>query len=97
MDHPQTRAEGVLSPGNWPVCQPDTARGPTSREHPCKKNAASVRAHMGLYGLVCGRTPVSRGVALGTEKNFASQPNPISVGLGADHLGDPGREDGRCL
>ena len=97
MDHPQTRAEGVLSPGNWPVCQPDTARGPTSREHPCKKNAASVWARMGSYGLVCGRTQVSGGVALGTEKNFASQPNPISVGLGADHLGDPGREDGRCL
>ena len=56
MDHPQTRAEGVLSSGNWPVCQPDTARGPTSREHPCKKKirvfkagAASIRAHTGLY------------------------------------------------
>ena len=49
MDHPQTRAEGVLSPGNWPVCQPDTARGPTSREHLCKKNAASVRARMRPY------------------------------------------------
>ena len=22
-DHSQTRAEGVLSPGNWPLCQPD--------------------------------------------------------------------------
>ena len=52
---------------------------------------------MGSYGLVCGCTPVSGGVALGTEKNFASQPNPISVGLGADHLGDPGHKDGRCL
>ena len=34
---------------------------------------------------------------LGTEKIFALQPNPISVGLAADHLGDPGRKDGRCL
>ena len=94
-------AEGVLSPGNRPVCQPDAARGPTSREHPCKKKirvfkagAASVRARTGSYAAIrLGHG----GVGLGTEKNVASQPNPISIGLGAGHLRDPGREDGRCL
>ena len=34
---------------------------------------------------------------LGTEKNFASQPNSISIGLGVNHIRDPGREDGTCL
>ena len=100
-DHSQTRAEGVLSPGNRPVCQPDTARGPTSREQPCKKKigvfkagAASVRARTGSYVAVrLGHG----GVGLGTDKNVASQPNSISIELGADHLRDPGREDGRCL
>ena len=75
MDHPQTRAEGVLSPGNWPVCQPDTARGPTSREHPCKKNAASVRARTGSYGRAVHHRQ-RRGSARNREKLcVAAQPD----------------------
>ena len=79
-DHPRTRAEGVLSPGIWPVCQPDTARSPTSREHPCK---AKLSVHgrrcnrTGAYGLVRGRTTGTRWgrVRNGEKCCVAAQPD----------------------
>ena len=68
-DHPQTRADSVLFLGNWPVCQPDTARGPSSREHPCKKKFIVFKAVLQAYRLVPGHTTGRwRGSARNGEK-----------------------------